>query len=480
MPRRPLLAVLALVWLAAALPRADTRYSYNWDSSQFERGAAHFDIARHQPHPPGYPLWILAIRGLAALTGRVNSAQVILALLFTAAALGFFFPLARGMLGEEAAAGATAVLAFSPLVMLHATAPLTYAVDLFASCSLAWFAARLWAGEARWAPAAFATAAVTAGFRQSGVTFLLPLLCVALMHSWRKRPWIAVAGLATGAALFLAWYIPTALLTGGPGRLAALDRAQMLSALRQTSAFFGAPAAVHAHMAVDAAIYISFALVGIAALLATAWPLRKPPEAAFFLLWLGPNLAMIFLLHCGEPGYVLLSLPPLAILGAWLTHPIWERRKWTVAAAAIGLAAGYFPYEQFVNPARATVAYQLLRASPRLPWLLEDAQRQIRAAIDSMPGPAGTKLIFCLRDRTEAPNIRTVTYEYPDVRWADFRGPGLRVFEPGDGAITDVLPRAGAIAWLCDGGGLPAELRADYPQARPRAGNKLFSFWTNP
>lgn len=57
---KPLLWFLALLWLALALPQVDTRYSYNWDSSQFERGVEHFDISRHQPHPPGYPLWILA------------------------------------------------------------------------------------------------------------------------------------------------------------------------------------------------------------------------------------------------------------------------------------------------------------------------------------------------------------------------------------------------------------------------------------
>ncbi len=283
MPGRALFWLLALVWLLLALPRVDTTYSYSWDSSQFERGVRQFDIARHQPHPPGYPLWIFALRGLTPVVGRANSAQVILALLFTVAGLLFFLPLAREMLGDDAGAAATALLAFSPLVCLHATVPLTYAVDLFASCSVGWFAARLWRGQTRWAPLGFALASVTAGFRQSGVTFLLPLLCVALWRSWRKHPLYAAGGLAAGAVCWLAWYVPTAVLSGGFAALASLDRNQMLGAVRKTSIFFGAPLMTHAHMILDGSIYLGFALVALAPPLFLAWRGRSippPPESS--------------------------------------------------------------------------------------------------------------------------------------------------------------------------------------------------------
>jgi 4-amino-4-deoxy-L-arabinose transferase-like glycosyltransferase len=478
--------VLALLWLALALPHVNTRYSFNWDSSQFERAVQHFDISRDQPHPPGYPLWVLALKGLTPLTGgRANSAQVILALLFTAAALLFFRSLAHRILGDNAGLAASVLLGFSALVCLYAITPLTYAVDLFASCSIGWLAARLWLGEARWAPLAFALAAVTAGFRPSGATLLLPLLSFALWRAWRKQPLYAAAGLFAGAAFWLAWYVPTALLSGGFAALAAIDRNQVIAAARTTSMFFGAPLTVHAHMLADVCIYFALALAGLALPLAAQWRARRPgrtmalPAALlFFALWLCPNLAVICLFHCGEPGYVLLSLPPLVLLGAWLASPVWNRPQWIVAAAVVGLASGYYPYERFINPAVATLPYQLLRASPRLPGLLESSQRQLRELIDSLPGRSEEKLIFCMRQRTEAPNIRTVTYEYSDVAWADFDGPGLRVFAPRGGALSDRLPASvRSVGWLCDGAGLPPALRARFPQTRRLAGNALFSFW---
>jgi 4-amino-4-deoxy-L-arabinose transferase-like glycosyltransferase len=476
---------LALLWLALALPHVATHYSYHWDSSQFARGAASFDIARHQPHPPGYPLWILALKGLTPLAGYANSAQVLLALLFTAAGLLWFFSLAREALGNQAGLAAAAILGFSPVVCVFAIVPLTYAVDLFASCAIAWLAARLWSGQTRWAPLAFALTAITAGFRQSGATLLLPLLCVALWRSWRNHPRYAAGGILAGVVCWLAWYVPTARLSGGFAALAAMDRTQMMSALRTTSVFFGAPLAVHAGMLLDMCLYFALAVAALAPPLAGAWrghssrPLPAWAMPLFFILWLGPNLAMISLFHCGNPGYILLSLPPLVLLGAWLASPVWHRWQWIGAVVAVGLAVGYFPYERFINPAVPTAAYQFLKASPRLPGLIEDAQRQIRGLIDALPGRAEEKLVFCLLRRSEAPNIRTVTYDYPDVVWADLEGPGLRVFPPHDGLPSRRWPESvRAIAWLCDGAGLPATMLARFPQARRLAGNALFSFWS--
>ena len=94
-------------------------------------------------------MWMLAMKGLTPLLGNPNSAQVLLSLLFTVAGLLFFASLARELLGSEGGIAATALLAFSPLVFLYAIVPLATSVDLFSSCAVAWFAARIWSGEPR-------------------------------------------------------------------------------------------------------------------------------------------------------------------------------------------------------------------------------------------------------------------------------------------------------------------------------------------
>jgi hypothetical protein len=337
-------------------------------------------------------------------------------------------------------------------------------------------------GQIRWAPAAFGVAAIAAGFRPSGATFMVPLLAAALWRScWKDRRY-AACGVAIGAACWLAWYLPTAWVSGGIHKLAALDRAQFLSAVESTSVFFGAPARVHAGMIVEVGLYFALALIGLALPLVIA--LARPRQfagqtpvwarPAFFGWWLAPNLAMILLLHCPKPAYILLSVAPAVLLAARWAQGILERWQAVAAVVAVGLAASYFPYERWMNPAAPTAVYQWLRGSPRLAILTEESQRNIRGLIDDLPGPAEEKLIYCLREWTEAPNIRTVTYEYRNVNWAGFQGGELQFYPAGGGKMPAHI---GATAWLCDGAGMRPDMRARFPQARRVAGNALYSWW---
>src|ERR1700730_16584336 len=58
---RHLAAALALAFLAAHLPFLPASLE-DLDSINFALGLRHFDVAHHQPHPPGYPLFIAAAK----------------------------------------------------------------------------------------------------------------------------------------------------------------------------------------------------------------------------------------------------------------------------------------------------------------------------------------------------------------------------------------------------------------------------------
>ncbi|WP_321472286.1 glycosyltransferase family 39 protein [uncultured Paludibaculum sp.] len=484
--------MLAILWGATLLPYLSPHYSFGWDSSQFDRAVTDFDIARHQPHPPGYPLWVVALRGLAPILGNPNTAQVVVALLFTLAGLWFFRALARDLLGERAAWPATLLVAFSPLICLYASSSQVYAVDFFVSCFAGWVTRELGLGRTQRAVPSLAVVALAAGFRPSGVVFLFPLLGIGLWQCCRKQPGRAVMGILAGAACWLAWLTPTALLSGGFGALAALNHDQVQRSFSKTSVLYSAPAIVHLHMAIDVCVYFAVAIAGfLPALAAALWPrdrrvvdepARSGPSWAtptFFALWMAPNLALIYLFHCSQPGYLLLSLPPLFLLLAWLArHTIGDLRL-AAAGIAVALLVGHFPYERFMDPAQTTLPFVVLRATPRISGLVEASQREIRSLIDAMPGRPEEKLVFCLLRRFEAPNIRTVTYDFPDVAWADLGGPGLRVFLPGqDVPLSRPSASVRSVGLVCDGAGLPATVRAQFPGAQRVAGNQLFSFWT--
>ncbi|HTQ55248.1 MAG TPA: hypothetical protein VMI94_12355 [Bryobacteraceae bacterium] len=484
---------LAVLWLALLLPGLSARYSFGWDSSQFDRGVFDFDILRHQPHPPGYPLWILALRGLTPMLGNPNRAQVLLALLFTIAALLFFRALAVDLLGTAAGWSAAWLLAFSPVVCLNAASSQIYAVDLFQACCAGWLAARIGMGRLRLAVPGLALAAIAGGFRPSGAVFLAPLLLYALWRGGRQKPLPAVAGIVAAAVCWLAWLLPTARLTGGLRVLSALNHQQMAVSFQKTSVFYGASPMRHVHMLLDVCITLGVALCAfVPAVL--AWGAFRTRDAtsrpsphsawatpAFFFLWMAPNLALVFLFHFSQPGYLALSLPPLALPLAWFARRPLTRLRWTGAGVAVALLVSYFPYDLFIRPGPTRLPFLLLRATPRITRLIENSQREIARLVDSMDGPPEEKLIYCLRDTFEAPNIRTVTYDFPDVVWAMPQGSGWLVFPPHGAATLDRPPSTiRSIAWLCDQAGPPPRIRAQYPNARRLAGNALYSFWESP
>ena len=61
------------------------RMLYNWDAVQFALALREFDVAKHQPHPPGYLLYVGLGRLLNIPLADPNLAYVALAMLFSAA-----------------------------------------------------------------------------------------------------------------------------------------------------------------------------------------------------------------------------------------------------------------------------------------------------------------------------------------------------------------------------------------------------------
>lgn len=215
-------------------------------------------------------------------------------------------------------------------------------------------------------------------------------------------------------------------------------------------------------------------LKGIAAL--PAWA-----PTSFFFLWLAPNLALVFLFHCGNPGYILLSLPPLVLLISWLAARFLNNLAWTAAGLAAALLVGNFPYERFVRPDVTTLKFQLLRATPRIAGMVESAQRELETLIRSMPGGPEEKLLLSFCRRFEAPNIRTVTYDFAEVYWAQFEGPELRFFPPRDGNPSSKPPDSiRSVAFVCAAAELPSAIRERFPRLRKIAGTNLYSIWADP
>jgi hypothetical protein len=194
------------------------------DSINFALGLRDFDVARHQPHPPGSPVYIALGRTARAILGvvapsldgvRLDS----VALAIWAALAGAIALLAAysifSSLDSSSSTWATALLASSPLFWIAGLRPMSDMSGLAAA-----LVAQALVLEGRTNARAFvigaAVAGLAAGIRVQTAILTLPLFVFVLVQQRRRGVWwIAsrpVLALAIGG---LAWAIPLIVLSGG-------------------------------------------------------------------------------------------------------------------------------------------------------------------------------------------------------------------------------------------------------------------------
>src|SRR5918912_2824379 len=126
--RRDLVFATALASLTvlSRLPYR-THILYNWDAVQFALALREYDVVKHQPHPPGYILYVGLGRIANAWLHDPTAAYVSLAVVFSGLTTLVVYLLARDVYDRATALAAASVLAVSPLFWFYGSVGLTYA-----------------------------------------------------------------------------------------------------------------------------------------------------------------------------------------------------------------------------------------------------------------------------------------------------------------------------------------------------------------
>ncbi len=221
------------------------------DAINFTLGVRDFDVARHQPHPPGYALLIgaakivagaaLAASGLSSMVPAPwtavpveTAALSLLAMLAGGLLIVALLPLARAAGGDGETALAAAVLAVAcPLAFVTVSRPLSDAPGLAAALGVQGLLATAFVRQRGWRGrevppaelaatgrlvvlAAFA-AGLALGLRTQTAWLTLPLLIVVVADRAGRSAAAAIVGSAvTFTAGVLAWAIPLLIAAGGP------------------------------------------------------------------------------------------------------------------------------------------------------------------------------------------------------------------------------------------------------------------------
>ena len=160
----------------------------NWDAVQFAIALDRFDLRAHEPHPPGYFLYVLMGRAIVALVGDPALALSLLSVLFSAASVPLLYWLAMSVFEDRAVAlGAALLLLASPLALYYGAVGLTYMPEMALSMAVAALAWRVrGTSHVRLSAAVGLALALSGGVRQTSLIVLLPL-CVWAMWGASAR-----------------------------------------------------------------------------------------------------------------------------------------------------------------------------------------------------------------------------------------------------------------------------------------------------
>ena len=218
---------LALVFAGLTLA---TRWPYRvgllptWDAVQFALALERYDVVRHQPHPPGYILYVALGRLASVLLGDPAAALGGLAIVASAVAVLLLYRLGWHLYGRGVATLAALGLVVSPLFWAYGVVGLAYTAEAALATGVA---AGAWAMRQGRVGALLSSAVLlglAGGVRQSMLLLLSPLW---LGMAWRgfRRPGPLIAGLGLVLLTTTAWLAPMLWLTGVDRYLVASRRA---------------------------------------------------------------------------------------------------------------------------------------------------------------------------------------------------------------------------------------------------------------
>jgi hypothetical protein len=331
-------ALLFLITVISRIPFTSKILS-NWDSVQFALAIERYDITVHQPHPPGYFLYVMLGKILNLFTGDANMSFIIMSIIASGLTVFFIFLLTRELYDTTTAFWSSVLAITSPLLWFHGEVALTYIFDAFFSVFFAFLCWKILNGQYRLTLISALVLAFIGGVRQSTLVFLIPLW----LYSIRKSPYkYIIISFALFVAGILSWFLPMLSMTGGYERYkAAVDEHWAYTMYPSTIIHGGLTSLIN-----NLKDIIQFITYGLGLSIAfDAFYLIKSGfkdvkslfsrKGIFISLWISPAVLFYLLFYIGGYGYCLIFMPALFILSVKAFNCLAEKSSYPLKTFTI-------------------------------------------------------------------------------------------------------------------------------------------------
>jgi len=304
-----------------------SKFLYDEDSVGYALAFTNYNIALHQPHPPGYILLIALGKAINVLFNDPNLSIIFINILFTILTIVFIYFLAKQMISRKFAIITALLLIFNPIFWVYGEISTSYLSAALFATLIALTSYRVLKGDSRFIYISALVLGLAGGFRQDIILFMFPLWLYCLIYK-NREPKRIVLGLVILAVTALLWFIPTIILTGGYETYSAVARRLFLISFSVNSVLFGADVSNNINMGFRV-LYWSIVGIGIANIFILLFyiifkiksfklSLFRNSTFIFFALWIIPALIFFLLVLFAKPGYILLLLPTFALIMAYV------------------------------------------------------------------------------------------------------------------------------------------------------------------
>lgn len=318
--------LILVIVLASFIIRMFLRSNYldDWDSVQFVLGLNNYSIIAHQPHPPGYPVYIFIGRIVDQFFNCGLESFTFMSSLFGSLALIPTFLLAKEFFGYRAGILSAIILSFAPSEMLFSEVVMSDIVSMFFITATVYF---FYMGirSSNYTYIGSIILAATIGIRQTNFPLILLLFLISIYKRNMRELAVSLGILSVGIAL---WLVPTVMDTGFSNFIVAQNTQgktafeyATFSELNEAN-FMGLLITIKRLISLFAegwssALFV-FCLVSVVAIIGEMGNFKKgiaDRRVLLLIIWMLPYFILfIFLYQLYITRYLLPVFPPMAII----------------------------------------------------------------------------------------------------------------------------------------------------------------------